>query len=317
MRKCVKHTCIGAPSSYIACFPKNAKPVPTIGIQRWNSGVVIDKHGESAFRADIFRKRLLKARNTELSRVEHNQILNLSDDGGRWEGDVLDNKPCGWGVLFDSENRRTYEGFRVGDVNVCYGISFYPDSGVIEYMGELCGGKRWGRGTLYNRKGVEVYCGEWMNNERLERRVMVSGELPFLHNRIEELFVGNGSCNGDEWEVLSLSFMPGLRVFRVGSDCFKQTRMLTICGLKKLEEVTVGHHCFMGDENSKKPSCLTVEDCDAIRALTIGCASFMYYQRCRIQYLESLKKIEMGAMNANSRAFFFTLELVIESGFGE
>ena len=156
MRKCVKHTCIGAPSSYIACFPKNAKPVPTIGIQRWNSGVVIDKHGESAFHADIFRKRLLKARNTELSRVEHNQILNLSDDGGRWEGDVLDNKPCGWGVLFDSENRRTYEGFRVGDVNVCYGISFYPDSGVIEYMGELCGGKRWGRGTLYNRKGVEV-----------------------------------------------------------------------------------------------------------------------------------------------------------------
>lgn len=87
--------------------------------------------------------------------------------------------------------------------------------------------------------------------------------------------------------------------------------------MKRLEEVTVGHHCFMGDENSKKPSYLIVKDCDAMRGLMIGCASFMYYQTCRIQNLESLKKIEMGAMNANSRAFFFTLELVIESGFGE
>lgn len=277
---------------------------------------MIDKHGESAIRADIFRKRLLKAKDKELSRVEHNQILNLSDDGERWEGDVLDNKPCGWGVLLDSENRRTYEGFRVGDVNVCYGICFYPDVGVIEYVGELCRGKRWGRGTLYNRNGEEVYCGEWINNERLERRVLVSGELLFLHNCIEELLAGNGSCNGDEWETLSLSFMPELRVFRVVSDCFKQTRILSICGMKRLEEVTVGHHCFMGDENNKKPSYLIVKDCDAIRALTIDCASFMYYQRCRIQNLESLKKIELGAMNANSRTFYFTLELFIESGFG-
>ena len=313
MGKCVKNKYIGSPSGYVAFFPKNAKSVRRIGILRWNSGIVIDKYGESAFRADILRKRLLKAKDMEVSRAEHNQILIVSENGERWEGDGLDNKPCGWGVLYDSENRRVYEGFRVRDVNVCYGISFYPNIGVIEYMGELCRGKRWGRGTLYNRKGEEVYYGEWINNERLERRVMVNGEASFLHNRIEELLVGNGSCNGEEWETLSLSFMPGLRVFRVGSDCFKQTKNLTIYRLNKLEEVTVGHRSFMGDENSKKPSYLLVKDCDVMRELVIGCASFVYYQTCRIQNLKSLKRIEMGTMNVKSNTFFFTLELVIES----
>ena len=52
-------------------------------------------------------------------------VLNLSDDGERWEGDVLDNQPYGWGVLYDSENRMVYEGFRIGKVNVCYGTQYY------------------------------------------------------------------------------------------------------------------------------------------------------------------------------------------------
>ena len=40
--------------------------------------------------------------------IEHAQVLDLSDDGERWEGDVLNNQPYGWGVLYDSENRMVY-----------------------------------------------------------------------------------------------------------------------------------------------------------------------------------------------------------------
>ena len=64
--------------------------------------------------------------------IEHAKVLDLSDDGERWEGDVLDNQPYGWGVYYDSENRMVYEGFRLGDVNVCYGTQYYADIQKVE-----------------------------------------------------------------------------------------------------------------------------------------------------------------------------------------
>ena len=59
-----------------------------------------------------------------------------------------------------SENRRTYEGFRIGKVNVCYGRSFFPDVQKVEYEGEICEGKRWRRGTQSDRQGNIVLEGE-------------------------------------------------------------------------------------------------------------------------------------------------------------
>ena len=64
------------------------------------------------------RKKLLKVDGVDLSEVKPNQILDLSEDGERGEGDVLNDEPCGWGVLYDSEGRMVYEGFRMGEVNV-------------------------------------------------------------------------------------------------------------------------------------------------------------------------------------------------------
>ena len=70
---------------------------------------------------------LLRVNGEDVSGIEHGQVLDLNNEGERWEGDVLNNEPYGWGVLYDSENRRVYEGFRLKDVNVCYGRSYYPD----------------------------------------------------------------------------------------------------------------------------------------------------------------------------------------------
>ena len=92
-----------------------------------------------------------------VSGIEHAKVLDLNDDGERWEGDVLNNQPYGWGVLYDSENRRVYEGFRIRGVNVCYGRSYYPDLQKVEYEGEICEGKRWGSGIQYDRTGNSVF----------------------------------------------------------------------------------------------------------------------------------------------------------------
>ena len=43
--------------------------------------------------------------------IEQARMLDLSDDGERWEGDVLDNQPFGWGVLYDADGEKMYKGF--------------------------------------------------------------------------------------------------------------------------------------------------------------------------------------------------------------
>ena len=55
----------------------------------------------------------------DLNEVKHNQTLDLNEEGDRWEGDVLNDSPWGWGVLYDKNNHRVYEGFRIGEKNVC------------------------------------------------------------------------------------------------------------------------------------------------------------------------------------------------------
>ena len=88
------------------------------------STVLVELNRERVVEVDIQAKQLLKVNGESVNGIEHNRVLDLNDDGERWEGDVLSNQPYGWGVLYDSENRMVYEGFRIGDVNVCYGRSY-------------------------------------------------------------------------------------------------------------------------------------------------------------------------------------------------
>ena len=107
---------------------------------RWYEGLVEKEHSvlvelglNRVIEVNVKSHELLRVNGEDVSGVEHNQVLDLNDDGERWEGDVLNDEPYGWGVLYDSENRMVYEGFRLKDVNVCYGTQYYSDIGVIEY----------------------------------------------------------------------------------------------------------------------------------------------------------------------------------------
>ena len=170
------------------------------GLCWYNEGVIERTHSiveevclNGVIEVDIASHTLLRVNGEEVSEIEHNRVLDLNDEGERWEGDVLNNEPYGWGVLYDSENRRVYEGFRIDDANVCYGRSFYSENQKVEYEGGICGGMRWGRGTQSDRNGNTVFEGEWMNNEQLSKRVVLNEENQLLHNHIEELIVENNS----------------------------------------------------------------------------------------------------------------------------
>ena len=279
--------------------------------------IVVEFCLNAVIEVDAASHTLIRVNGEDVKGIEHDQVLDLSDDGERWEGDVLNNQPYGWGVVYDSENRKMYEGFRIGEVNVCYATRYYSDIGVIEYKGEICEGKRWGRGIQYDRNGKIVFDGEWMNDEHLSKRVVLNEENQFLHNHIEELFVLHNSCNGPEWAALDLGFISHLRLLEVGDECFKYVDEVKLIGLSKLERVVIGMNCF----TKKQYGCgndpdrhFYLKNCERVKELKIGYWSFSDYTVCEIENVPSLEVIEMGEMDEKSFNFSHaSLELKSDS----
>ena len=288
------------------------------GLIEKEQSVVMELRLNGVIEANTDSRQLLQVDGEDVSGIEHNRVLDLSDDGERWEGDVLHNQPFGWGVLYDSENRRAYEGFRVGDVNVCYGTRYYADIGVIEYDGEWCDGQRWGRGIQYDRTGNTVFDGEWMDdNNKIEKRMVLNEENQFLHSFIEELTVQHSSCNGMEWTVLDLSSMFHLRLLEVGDECFQNVKEVKLIGLSKLERVVIGKECFTKEKKGRydPDRHFHLKNCERVRELKIGSYSFSDYYVCEIENVPSLEVIEMGEVTELSHSFHYASDLELKSEF--
>ena len=279
--------------------------------------VVMELRLNGEIEVSVDSRELLRVNREEVRGVEHNVVLNLNDDGERWEGDVLHNEPYGWGVLYDSENRMAYEGFRLKEVNVCYGTRYYSDVGVIEYEGEWFEGKRWGRGVQYDRTGKTVFDGEWVNDEQLSKRAVLNEENQLLHSCIEELMVSDYSCNGREWSVLDLSFMFNLRLLDIGIKCFINVDEVKLIGLNQLERVMVGGNSFTKYYIGARfdPSRhFYLKNCNRLRELMMDHHSFADYSVCEIENVPSLEVIAMGVLDEDSYNFrYASLELKSDS----
>ena len=180
----------------------------------------------------------------DLSQVHHYQIADLpSDQEGCWEGDVLNGIPYGWGEVVDSTNRLLYCGFRIGNVNVCYGTSYNPQTSTIEYQGHWCFGKRWGSGSIYLPTG-EKHEQEWLNNQLTYYSTATFSNnvstLFGIHSLIQELRIGDDSC------VDSVCFRMecycALQSIKLGREAFANCRKCFLCHLPKLESIEMGDH---------------------------------------------------------------------------
>ena len=271
--------------------------------------VIIELSMSHIIVVNVEKKELLRVDDVDLKEVIHNEIIDLNVEGDRWEGDVLCNKPFGWGVLYDKDNNKRYEGFRIGEMDVCYGRKYYADIGRIEYEGELCEGKRWGRGVQYDRNGMVVFDGRWLNNERLMGRTVVTPEWEFFHNHTEELVIVDGCFDReDRWIVLDLQIMPKLRSLEIGNHCFKYTQELRIVGLKSLERVVIGDGSFTKRENhlDYDVDCqFHLKDCPKLRELKIGAKSFVSFTECEINNVDALEVIEIGTIEKESWNFYW------------
>ena len=154
-----------------------------------------------------------------------------------------------------------------------------------------------------------------MNDEPVETRMVLNEEKQLLHNHIEELTVSDGSCNGSEWIVLDLSFIPSLRELKVGDMCFKCVKRVKLIGLKRLERVVIGNNsfslnCYGNDPNRH----FYLKNCERLKELKMGHHSFGDYSVCEIEDVSSLEVIEMGELNEYSYNFSYaSLELKSDS----
>ena len=277
------------------------------GVMRVNDSLIVKEGEEGVIIVDAEKKELMRANDLDVSGVKHDRIADLDVDGNRWEGDVVDEKPCGWGIVYDRNNNKLYEGFRVGDKNNCYGREYYSDIGKVEYEGEWYEGVRWGRGIQYNRQGVVVYDGEWMNDEHVNTRVNINMENELFHNHIEELSVSDNCCNRKKWGVLDLRLIPFLRTLKIGKECFMYVDEVKLIGLKELESVEIGDNCFTKNKNcvgNDPARHFYLKDCPALRSLTIGSCSFSDYTVCEIENVDALEMIEMGGFEVKTTNFF-------------
>ena len=285
MKMCLKDPTV------LFSLKQTAGPFPADSVLLHRGDSVVEMNKERMVIGDTQSHQLLRVNNEDVKGIEHGQVLEMKEKGERWEGDVMNNKPYGWGVLYDSENRRVYEGFRIGGVNVCYGTQYYPDNQKVEYEGEWCEGNRMGAGVLYDRDEVVIHEGEWVNNRPLLTRVEMTDKNPVLHNRIEELIVKDKSCNGKEWKSLDLSLLSKLRKLRIGDECFDKVERVKLNGLSELERVEIGYGSLRQME--MLDSSFELKDCEKLKELIIGYESLNYFKGITIKNVPSLERIEM------------------------
>lgn len=287
------------------------------GLLRVND-TVLEKCGndDRVIVVDVKKKEVLAVEGVDLGGLKHNEIVDLNVDGERWEGDVLNDEPCGWGVVYDKNNRMVYEGFRVGEANVCYGVVYFSDISVVEYEGEWCGGKRWGRGTQYDRNGCVVFKGEWVNDTHLERKVGITpGNDSLIHNHIEVLVVSNG-CKSWSLGSFDLSGVTYLKELRIGDECFNSVNEFKLIGLKYLETVMIGKKSFSISEKGKDYNRrFYVKNCPRLKTLNIGYRSFSDYKVIEIESVDALESLRIGDDSRYS-SNFYGASLELRSVFG-
>ena len=186
-----------------------------------------------------------------LNGLQGSDIIDLNENGDRWEGDSLEGIPFGYGCEYNCENQLIYKGFVFEGMKVCYGIVFYGDIGIVEYEGGFYKGMRYGNGKLYDKKNVLIYEGEWANNNPFELySLRIENELKEedIHYDLEELEIGENCCN--ELKCFKLIGFAHLKKLIFHKNSLKNLNSLVISNNNELEiiEIEDGEYGY-GDES--------------------------------------------------------------------
>ena len=215
--------------------------------------------------------------------------IDLNVNGKRWEGGVKNGKPFGYGVLYDEEGKKEYEGFMVDGVKNCKGIEYYSDIGKVEYKGSFCDDKRFGRGVLYDRNGLVEYNGLWKNDEPYSNQ----HDNNTIDNTTESVDIHYNSYNNEKTLILPF-FLCSLKRIVIGNECFGKVRVFELDGLDELESVEIGQDSFRISDKERNDGDYRIVNCPKLKSIQIGYHSFYDYHSFELNNLPSLQSIDIG-----------------------
>ena len=177
--------------------------------------------------------------------VKKGDVLDLNDNGVRWEGDSINGNPYGYGGIYDEENHIIFNGFIFEGKKVCYGKDIFGDIGLVEYEGGYYNGMRFGNGKLFNKKNELIYKGEWKNNNPLnERRLEIHEELKEedIHFGLEEIVIGENCL--DNVSCFKLIGFNNLKKLVIHKNYLERMKLFCIENCNELVDVMLD-----GDDN--------------------------------------------------------------------
>ena len=208
-------------------------------------------------------------------------ILDLSPEGDRWEGAVLNDIPFGWGCYYNSRNQLVFEGFRVGQDAVCYGTYFHIDTLTVTtaYQGMISFGKRHGQGYLWGRDGSLISSLFWFYDKHFNGVYHIppnSETVLRLNSLISQLVIENNN--------------------------YTYCNTLHLYKFQLLQRVRIGECCFSSDQIKNGSFC--IEFCPLLEEVIICPSSFVYFDSFCLQNLPRLLFLEIGSKSLSSRCFY-------------
>ena len=216
--------------------------------------------------------------------IKKDCILDLDCHGGRWEGDLWNGEPFGFGCLYNADNHLLYKGYIIGKTPICYGTEFYGEcDGQRKYEGSFLNGMKHGVGVIYDMKDNVVYAGGCRENSAyLEMGEPIHDSLDFerLSIYILCLKVADNSCNLSTLSTFRLYGYPTLSSIDIGQNCFANVTRVDIQHCWFLETITIGSNSFCLENHTGS---FFLNHCVSLRSISFGVNCFRYYESCHIE----------------------------------
>ena len=255
----------------------------------------------------------------ELMVVPRDASLHSSanNDSAWWKDSCENDIPCGWGKNTNDNDCLNYEGFRVGDQDVCYG-TYYHDNGNIRYVGGLVNGLFWGTGEHFDTNGNLTYSGVWIWNRKQSSCLTIKCYYDplVICKTLTSLTFNNNAGTSEQLTCIDFTPFKSLSTLSFNDSCFPHANVVRICDLPLLTTVTIGEACFFDyHPNRVDEKAFHLENCPMLTYLHIGRLSFYCFtvcalsSRCRIGNaridLPALKEICMGNKAVMTHCFMY------------
>ena len=230
----------------------------------------------------------------DLSKIKGDQEINFNDK--IWKGQVLNEKPYGWGELSTSDGNIEYIGFMVESNRVCYGTIYHWNDD-LQYSGTIYNNIPFGACTIF--AGTKcIYDGGIMNGD-----YKYSGILQIPSNT----------------QVVN-HFNSLLEEIHIGKNCYLDMFLFSISGftfLRKLEIDDNSFHRRKTNLNNRNDDTYKayIMNCPNLEMISIGADCFVEFCVCELRGLPALRSLTIGTNENHIGCFVKCFELILEGYF--